>query len=428
MRETRDALGNRVTVGDATPRQRRRAPATTTACCSRGWSPTPTATASAVAFDALGMVVGTAVMGKPRRRRSRATRWTASRADLTQAVDRRSSSPIPLADPRHAARRAPPRASSTTCSPTSARRTDAQPQPAVVSTLARETHDSRPGARRAACGSSTASPTPTASAARSRRRSRPSPGRCRSATPTARSSSARTASRDDAERRQPALGRQRLDHLQQQGQAGPPVRAVLHRHAPLRVRRARSASARCCSTTRSSASSPRCTRTTPRRRSSSTRGGRTTWDVNDTVADVADRSAHRPGRRRLLRAPAATPALPGRPGTRSGIGGALGDRTSSAAAEKAAVHADTPTVAHLDALGRPFLTRRPQPVRCANGADRRRAALATRVELDIEGNQRAVRDAVVHGDRRAASSCATTTTCSATASTRPAWRPASAGC
>ncbi len=49
-----------------------------------------------------------------------------------------------------------------------------KPQPAVVSTLARETHDSRPGCRRADRRSSTASPTPTASAARSRRRSRPS--------------------------------------------------------------------------------------------------------------------------------------------------------------------------------------------------------------------------------------------------------------
>ena len=45
-------------------------------------------------------------------------------------------------------------------------------------------------------------------------------------------------------RRRPALGRQRLDDLQQQGQAGPAVRAVLQRHAPLRVRPRRSASAR----------------------------------------------------------------------------------------------------------------------------------------------------------------------------------------
>ena len=46
-------------------RQHRARPSTTTACCSRASSPTPTATAAEVAFDALGMVVGTAVMGKP---------------------------------------------------------------------------------------------------------------------------------------------------------------------------------------------------------------------------------------------------------------------------------------------------------------------------------------------------------------------------
>ena len=62
MVETRDALGNRVTSVNEIPSQ----PdvRTTTACCSRAWSPTPTATAREVAFDTLGMVVGTAVMGK----------------------------------------------------------------------------------------------------------------------------------------------------------------------------------------------------------------------------------------------------------------------------------------------------------------------------------------------------------------------------
>ncbi len=61
------------------------------------------------------------------------------------------------------------------------------------------------------------------------------------------------------------------------------------------------------------------------------------------------------------------------------------------AAEKAAAHADTPAVAHLDALGRPFLTI------ADNGPDPAQAGkhllFATRVELDIEGNQRAVTDA-----------------------------------
>jgi RHS repeat-associated protein len=59
------------------------------------------------------------------------------------------------------------------------------------------------------------------------------------------------------------------------------------------------------------------------------------------------------------------------------------------AAWLAARHAATPTVAHLDALGRAFLTL------ADNGQDEQgRAQLyATRVELDIEGNQRAVTDA-----------------------------------
>ena len=65
------------------------------------------------------------------------------------------------------------------------------------------------------------------------------------------------------------------------------------------------------------------------------------------------------------------------------------------AAERAAAHADTPTTAHFDALGRPFLTVARNRVVCpghdSNGTEE---SFATRVELDIEGNQRAVRDAV----------------------------------
>jgi RHS repeat-associated protein len=61
------------------------------------------------------------------------------------------------------------------------------------------------------------------------------------------------------------------------------------------------------------------------------------------------------------------------------------------AAQKAAKHADTPTVAHLDVLGRPFLTL------ADNGPDPAQPTehllYATRVELDIEDNQRAVTDA-----------------------------------
>ena len=157
-------------------------------------------------------------------------------------------------------------------------RVSANPQPAVVYTLARETHDAdldRPADRR----SSTASPTPTASAARSRRRFRPSRA----------PSDRREAAPDRVSPRWVGSGWTIFNNK------GKPVRQYepfFSRHPQLRVRRATSASARSCSTTRSGASSPRCTRTTPGRKSSSTRGGRRRWDVNDTVADR--RSEDRP--------------------------------------------------------------------------------------------------------------------------------------
>jgi RHS repeat-associated protein len=67
------------------------------------------------------------------------------------------------------------------------------------------------------------------------------------------------------------------------------------------------------------------------------------------------------------------------------------------AADKAAVHRQTPAVAHLDTLGRTFLTI------AHNRLERNNAIVEekypARVELDIEGNQRKVRDAIVqNGD------------------------------
>ena len=64
-------------------------------------------------------------------------------------------------------------------------------------------------------------------------------------------------------------------------------------------------------------------------------------------------------------------------------------------ADKAAAHADTPTAAHLDTLGRPFLTVAHNKVVCTNhDLDGTEDKFHTHVELDIEGNQREVRDAV----------------------------------
>jgi RHS repeat-associated protein len=69
----------------------------------------------------------------------------------------------------------------------------------------------------------------------------------------------------------------------------------------------------------------------------------------------------------------------------SGLGAAELD-----AAQKAAVHADTPAVVHLDALGRPFMTVAHN--RFARGGAVTEERYATRVDLDVQGDQRAVWD------------------------------------
>jgi RHS repeat-associated protein len=75
------------------------------------------------------------------------------------------------------------------------------------------------------------------------------------------------------------------------------------------------------------------------------------------------------------------------------IGGTLG-ADEQGAAQRAAAHADTPTTAHFDALGRPFLTVARNRVVCKDHPldGKPDEGFCTRVELDIEGNQREVRD------------------------------------
>jgi len=76
------------------------------------------------------------------------------------------------------------------------------------------------------------------------------------------------------------------------------------------------------------------------------------------------------------------------------IGGALGVH-EQAAAVRAAAHVDTPTTGHLDALGRPFLSVERNRVACpGHDLDGTESAFSTRIELDIEGNQRVLRDAL----------------------------------
>ena len=74
-------------------------------------------------------------------------------------------------------------------------------------------------------------------------------------------------------------------------------------------------------------------------------------------------------------------------------GGALGPH-EAAAARKSRVHADTPSVAHLDALGRTFLVHTKNRVDCPGHADHgREQVFSQRSEIDVEGNVRAVVDA-----------------------------------
>ncbi|MBE8989895.1 SpvB/TcaC N-terminal domain-containing protein [Nostoc sp. LEGE 12450] len=126
----------------------------------------------------------------------------------------------------------------------------------------------------------------------------------------------------------------------------------------------------------------------------------TTWDVNDTVV-IADLKTDADVGSFFERLPE-TEYLPTWYGLRIDPAKALEEwpdvdhqgrahpenahiRTAEAsAARKAARHAGTPTIAHLDSLGRTFLT-------IADNGDA--GNYETRVELDIEGNQRSVIDA-----------------------------------
>ncbi|MGH7427503.1 MAG: toxin TcdB middle/N-terminal domain-containing protein, partial [Candidatus Methylomirabilaceae bacterium] len=138
MLETRNALGNVVTVatkddtGNTAIRIDYRV-------LQPYWVTDPNGNRTAVAFDTLGMVVGTAVMGKPLPAPVEGDSLDGFEADLTEAVilDHLAN---PLADPQAILRRATTRL---VYDLFAYHRTKDQvnPQPAVVYTLLRETHD-----------------------------------------------------------------------------------------------------------------------------------------------------------------------------------------------------------------------------------------------------------------------------------------------
>src|SRR6266487_2202627 len=93
---------------------------------------------------------------------------------------------------------------------------------------------------------------------------------------------------------------------------------------------------------------------------------------------------------------ASLPASPPAPAWQTWYAQRIGDALrphEQAAATRAAAHADTPTTAHFDALGRPFLTVARNRVVCAgHDLDGTETSFLTRVDLDVEGNQRVVCD------------------------------------
>jgi RHS repeat-associated protein len=110
-----------------------------------------------------------------------------------------------------------------------------------------------------------------------------------------------------------------------------------------------------------------------------------TWDVNDTVLQSNPSTDSDVGE--FFQRIPTTDYLPTWYTQRATKGGPEQD-----AAGKAAAHANTPTVTYFDTLGRTFLT-------IADNASG--GKYPSRVELDIEGNQRSVRDAIVEaGDQQ----------------------------
>lgn len=111
------------------------------------------------------------------------------------------------------------------------------------------------------------------------------------------------------------------------------------------------------------------------------------WDVNDTVG-IADPSADPDVGAYFARLPVAEWSPTWHAARKDGALGAL----EQSAAAKALGHAGTPTVAHLDVLRRPFMTVEHNRLLQPEGSHDE--LYVTRVELDVEGNHRVVRDAV----------------------------------
>ncbi len=395
MRETRDSLGNRVTVGERKPNGD--IDTTKPGNDYRVLQPWRVMDANRnrtqVAFDALGMVVGTAVMGKPEE--NLGDTLAGFEADLSDAVivDHLDT---PLGDPRAILQRASMRL---VYDVLAYQRTKNQPnpRPTVAYTLARETHDTAPGGQQSKVQHAMAYSDGFGREVQTKIQAEPGPVPRRDANGLivvgADGQPEMTA--NDVNPRWVGSGWTIFNNKGKPVRQYEPFFSDTHRfefgvrvgvspilfYDPIQ---------RVVATLHPNHTYEKVVFDPWRQ---------VTYDVNDTVAangtETGDPRTDPDIRGYVARYFATLPAAwqtwrAQRLGTAFGV-------QEQAAATKAVVHANTPVTAHFDTLGRPFLTvARNRFVRDGATVDE---AHPTRVEVDIEGNQRAVRDAVTqNGD------------------------------
>ncbi len=353
LEETRDALGNRTTVGerDVDPTK----PLVKRGQDYRVLMPTllmdPNRNRSALAFDALGMVVATAVQGKPEDHPVHGDRLEGLVPDLADAVIA-AHLQDPLADPhallQHAATRLV---------------YDLFAQPAVVYTLARETHDADLAAgEKTKVQHSFSYSDGFGREIQKKIQAEPGPG----ASPRWVGSGWTVFNNKGKPVRQYEpffTGTHRFEFDARLG-----VSTVLF-YDPLE---------RVVGTLHPDHTWDKVVFDAWRQE---------TWDVNDTVL-VSDPKAD-PDLGDFFRRLPDAEYLPTWYTQRQG--GDLGQQEKDAA-EKAAIHRRTPSIAHFDSLGRTFLTLAHNRFQ-RSGSDPVEEHFSTRVVLDVEGNQREIRDA-----------------------------------
>jgi RHS repeat-associated protein len=367
--ETRDALDNRITVGERDEAGNLTAPGNDYRVLQPRLMMDSNRNRTAAAFDALGMVAGTAVMGKPLPAPVEGDSLDGFEADLTEAVLLEHLA-NPLTDPQSILRRATTRLVHDLFA---YQRTKGlpNPQPAVVHTLTRETHDSDPipaGGLRMQHSFSYSD----GLGREIQKKIRAEPGPVVAGGPLVSPRWVGSGWTLFNNKGKPVRQYEPFfsaTHGFEFGlQVG--VSSVLFYDPVERV----IATLNPDNTYQKVVFDP---------------WQQTTWDVNDTVLGDPRTDADIKGFTASYFADLpASPAAPWQTWRAQRQGNELGTAERSAAL-KAAAHADTPTTAHFDSLGRPFLTL------AHNGLnpDTTPVRFATRVDLDLEGNQRAVRDA-----------------------------------